>query len=134
MPHQSSRSEYRAHRAAFCIPLVGIPPLHFSVLCTIPRVMSQDLTCPASSAAVSRIPWSTVKAVTFPPLVFTHSFAKSVNAMLSLPPDTATAMCGHSSNGPKCSMRAENPDKESISASIPFMDKRRASVRVLKSF
>src|SRR5690242_15348650 len=74
----------------------------------MPRSASQRPTCTASAAAALRKRWSTVSAVSAPPRTSAQSRASKTRAMLSAPPDTATARRGRASNGSKRAISAAN--------------------------
>ncbi len=85
----------------------------------IPRPVSRCSVIRASSADVARNPWSTTSASSDPPRDRTQSRVRIANAMLSAPPETATARPGSGSNGPRRSMAHANSAHSSAVSGTP---------------
>src|SRR4051794_26068603 len=77
------------------------------------RAASHKATMRASSALSGRNPWSTVSPHARPPWVRAQRSASSISAMLSGPPETATAISGRASNPPIAARLAANSGKAS---------------------
>src|SRR5438309_8677162 len=88
------------------MPLVGLSPAQTRISCGMVRDASQPATVRASSALPGRNPWSTVNAQACPPCCRAQRSATRISAMLSGPPETATAIAGRASKPPSAASEA----------------------------
>ena len=85
-----------------------IGDLFRSTVHAIPCLPSSAAAVPASVAELARMPWSTIKAVALPPRARVQASVKTASAMLSAPPEHATAISGLSSKGPTAAINSAN--------------------------